>query len=62
MFRGFLPPDWTFSQAACVINHGGAGTIARALRNARPVLIEPWGNDQFFNALMVVKGRFSERR
>ena len=56
LFRGFLPPDWTFSQAACVISHGGAGTIARALRNARPLLIEPWGNDQFFNAWMVVKG------
>jgi UDP:flavonoid glycosyltransferase YjiC (YdhE family) len=56
LFRGFLPPDWTFSESACVISHGGAGTIARALRNARPLLIERWGNDQFFNAWMVVKG------
>ncbi len=55
MFRGFLPQDWLFARAACVIHHGGIGTMARALRNRCPMLVEPWGNDQFFNAWMAVK-------
>ncbi len=55
LFQDFLPQDWLFARAACVIHHGGAGTIARAIRNACPMLVEPWGNDQFFNAMMVLK-------
>jgi len=55
LVRGFLPQDWLFARAAAVIHHGGIGTIARALRNACPMLVEPWGNDQFFNALLVLK-------
>jgi UDP:flavonoid glycosyltransferase YjiC (YdhE family) len=54
MFRGFMPQDWLFSRAAAVINHGGIGTIARALRHDCTMLIEPYGNDQFFNAKQVL--------
>lgn len=58
MFRGFMPQDWLFEKAGCVIHHGGIGTIARALRNGCPMLVEPHSHDQFFNALLVVKGGF----
>jgi UDP:flavonoid glycosyltransferase YjiC (YdhE family) len=54
-FAGFMPQDWLFAHAAALIHHGGAGTTARALRNGCPMLVEPYGNDQFFNALQVVR-------
>lgn len=47
---GFLPHDWLFSHAAAVIHHGGAGTTARALRHGCPMLLEPHGFDQPYNA------------
>lgn len=54
MFAGFLPHDWLFARASCSIQHGGIGSIARALRRDCPLLIEPFGNDQLFNASRVV--------
>lgn len=54
----FLPHDWFFSRAGGLITHGGAGTLGRALRNGCPVLVEPYGNDQFFNALLMKKMGF----
>ena len=54
LFRGFIPQDWLFAQAAAVIHHGGIGTIARALRNDCPMVVEPYGNDQFFNAKRIL--------
>jgi UDP:flavonoid glycosyltransferase YjiC (YdhE family) len=54
MFAGFMPQDWLFSRAAALIHHGGVGTIARALRNGCPMLVEPYGNDQFFNARQIL--------
>lgn len=53
-FEGFLPQDWLFRHAAALIHHGGIGTTARALRNDCPMLVEPFGNDQFFNAKQIV--------
>ena len=50
---GLIGHDWLFSRAAAVISHGGVGTIARSLRNGCPMLVEPFGYDQFFNALQV---------
>jgi UDP:flavonoid glycosyltransferase YjiC (YdhE family) len=55
LFRGFLPQDWLFARAACVIHHGGIGTLARALRHGCPMLVEPYGNDQYFNASLVLR-------
>ena len=52
---GLIGHDWLFFRAAAVISHGGVGTIARSLRNGCPVLVEPLGYDQFFNALQVQK-------
>jgi UDP:flavonoid glycosyltransferase YjiC (YdhE family) len=54
MFAGFLPQDWLFARVAAVIHHGGIGTTARALRHGCPMLVEPYGNDQFFNARQVL--------
>ena len=54
MFAGFMSQDWLFSNAAALIHHGGIGTTARALRNGCPMLVEPYGNDQFFNAKQIV--------
>ncbi|MEH2366030.1 glycosyltransferase [Nostoc sp.] len=54
MFAGFLPQDWLFARAAAVIHHGGIGTTARALRHGCPMLVEPYGNDQFINAKQVL--------
>lgn len=51
----FIPHDWLFSRAAAVIHHGGTGTTGRALRNGCPMLVEPYGNDQFFNAKRVLE-------
>lgn len=57
VFADFMPQDWIFARAACAIQHGGPGSIARALVEGCPVLVEPFGNDQFFNALRVVRLR-----
>lgn len=54
MFAGFMPQDWLFERAAALIHHGGIGTTARALRNGCPMLVEPYGNDQFFNAKQII--------
>jgi UDP:flavonoid glycosyltransferase YjiC (YdhE family)/GT2 family glycosyltransferase len=54
-FTDFLSHDWLFAHAACAIQHGGIGSIARALRHGCPLLIEPYGNDQFFNARRVLE-------
>ena len=50
LFADFVPHDWLFAHAACAIQHGGIGSIARALQQGCPLLIEPYGNDQFYNA------------
>jgi UDP:flavonoid glycosyltransferase YjiC (YdhE family) len=50
LFTDFLPQDWLFARAACAIQHGGIGSLARALRQGCPVLVEPFGNDQLYNA------------
>jgi sterol 3beta-glucosyltransferase len=36
---GFVPHDWLFAHAACVVHHGGAGTVAAALRAGAPSVV-----------------------
>jgi sterol 3beta-glucosyltransferase len=36
---GFVPHDWLFARAACVIHHGGAGTVAATLRAGVPSIV-----------------------
>jgi UDP:flavonoid glycosyltransferase YjiC (YdhE family) len=52
---GLISHDWLLSRAAAFITHGGVGSIARSLRNGCPVLVEPLGHDQFYNALQALK-------
>ena len=54
MFIGAVPHDWLFARCDAVFQHGGIGSIARALRNTCPIVVEPYGNDQFLNARQVV--------
>jgi UDP:flavonoid glycosyltransferase YjiC (YdhE family) len=54
-FFEFLPHCWIFARAACAVQHGGIGSIARALAAGCPLLLEPFGNDQFFNTLRVLR-------
>ncbi len=53
-FIDYAPHDWLFARAAASIQHGGIGSTARALRQFCPLVIEPFGNDQFYNAHRVV--------
>ena len=52
-FLDYAPHDWLFARARCAIQHGGIGSLARALRQFCPVIVEPFGNDQFYNAQRV---------
>jgi UDP:flavonoid glycosyltransferase YjiC (YdhE family) len=53
-WTGSVPHAWLFPQAAAVIHHGGVGTTAQAMRCGCPMLVEPYGNDQFFNSRRVL--------
>ena len=37
-------------RACATVHHGGAGTLAQALRSGRPAVIVPFGHDQADNA------------
>lgn len=41
-YIGDCPHEWLFGQVAAVIHHGGAGTTACGLRNAKPTAIIPF--------------------
>ena len=43
-----VPFDWLFPKVSGVIHHGGAGTMAAALRAGVPSLTIPYGTDQPF--------------
>jgi UDP:flavonoid glycosyltransferase YjiC (YdhE family) len=53
-FVDAIPHDWLFARAGVCILHGGIGSVARAIRAGCPMVIEPYGNDQFYNARQVV--------
>jgi UDP:flavonoid glycosyltransferase YjiC (YdhE family) len=48
------PHDAVMPEAKLVITHGGHGTVMRALRYHRPMLILPQGRDQSENAIRVM--------
>ncbi len=50
---GDIPHSWLFPQCAGAVHHGGAGTIAAALRAGIPSLVVPQAADQFFWASRV---------
>ncbi|EKG19875.1 UDP-glucuronosyl/UDP-glucosyltransferase [Macrophomina phaseolina MS6] len=41
-FLGDCPHEWLFQHVAAVVHHGGAGTTACGLLNARPTTIVPF--------------------
>jgi len=45
--------DALFAEAAIVVTHGGHGTVLRALKHHRPLLVLPMGRDQNDNAVRV---------
>ncbi len=45
----FAPFSSVYPRCAAAIHHGGAYTVAEALRAGLPSLAVPWGIDQFFN-------------
>jgi sterol 3beta-glucosyltransferase len=45
---GSLPHGWLFPQLSAAVHHGGAGTVAAALRAGIPSICVPFGADQFF--------------
>lgn len=55
LVAGPLPHDWLFARSAAVVHHGGIGVTARALRHRCPMVVEPYGRDQFFNAYRIVE-------
>jgi UDP:flavonoid glycosyltransferase YjiC (YdhE family) len=46
----FVPQDELLPRCACVVAHGGSGTLLGALAWGKPLLILPQFADQFYNA------------
>jgi UDP:flavonoid glycosyltransferase YjiC (YdhE family) len=42
-------------RACAIVHHGGAGTLAQALRSGRPAVIVPFGHDQADNAYLAAR-------
>ena len=47
------PHEWLFQQVSAVVHHGGAGTTACGLLNARPTVVVPFFGDQPFWGEMI---------
>lgn len=51
------PHEWLFQHVSAVVHHGGAGTTACGLRNARPTVVVPFFGDQpFWGDMVAVAG------
>ncbi|KAF4335669.1 sterol glucosyltransferase [Fusarium beomiforme] len=55
-FLGDCPHEWLFQHVTAVVHHGGAGTTACGLLNAKPTTIVPFFGDQPFWGHMVHAG------
>jgi rhamnosyltransferase subunit B len=49
----YAPHGAIFPSAAAIVHQGGIGTTAQAMRSGRPMLVVPFGHDQFDNAARV---------
>jgi rhamnosyltransferase subunit B len=49
------PHQLLFPRAAAIVHHGGAGTLAQALRSGRPMIVVPHAHDQADNAFRVAR-------
>ena len=46
----YAPYAQVFPHASVIVHQGGIGTTAQALRAGKPMLVVPWGGDQYDNA------------
>ena len=53
MIRAFEPFQEVARHACCAIIHGGIGTLADGILAGCPLLVEPYGGDQYLNARQV---------
>lgn len=51
----YAPFSWLLPRSAAVVHQGGVGTTAQGLRAGVPMLVVPYGFDQFDNAARVVR-------
>ncbi|KAG8532911.1 uncharacterized protein KY384_002789 [Bacidia gigantensis] len=51
------PHEWLFQKVSAVVHHGGAGTTACGLLNARPTVIVPFFGDQPFWGQMIANAK-----
>jgi MGT family glycosyltransferase len=57
----FLPHAQVMPHVACVVTHGGMGTVQRALAHGVPVCVVPWGRDQSETAQRAVEANAGVR-
>merc|ERR1712139_680004 len=53
LFVKSAPHEWLFPQCAATVHHGGAGTMAAALRAGKPTVVTPVLFDQFLHGDLV---------
>ena len=51
------PHEWLFQNVSAVVHHGGAGTTACGLLNARPTVVVPFFGDQPFWGQMIAAAK-----
>ena len=51
------PHEWLFPRVSAVVHHGGAGTTACGLLNARPTVVVPFFGDQAFWGQMIANAK-----
>lgn len=51
---GYVPHDWLFPKAACIVHHGGGGTAGAVFRSGVPSIFVPHGQifDQYYLAIL----------
>jgi rhamnosyltransferase subunit B len=55
MVVDYAPYAQLFPRASVIVHHGGIGTTGQALRAGRPMLVMPFGGDQYDNGARVVR-------
>jgi sterol 3beta-glucosyltransferase len=59
LFTSFVPHDWLFPHASCIVHGGGAGTTAAALRAGVPSVFVPHWLDQFLWGALARERQFA---
>lgn len=54
---GYVPHDWLFPRAACIVHHGGGGTAGAVFRSGVPSIFVPHGQifDQYYLAILAAE-------